>query len=106
MGYNIMAKEITAEKAREIAEKQIPKALWDKIFTNISDMANKGQKKILIDLDGYFGIYSEGRLDPLFQLLCDKLEELGYTPNSPQTNPNKIITIKSLTLIFCPMWQE
>lgn len=77
-----MVKEITAKKARKVAANQIPKELWDKIFASISDAANKGQRKALIDLEGYFNsVYVAGNLltiNPLLSLLLDKLKFFGY----------------------------
>ena len=78
-----MVEEITAKEARKVAANQIPKELWDKIFASISDAANKGQRKALIDLEGYFNsVYVAGNLltiNPLLRLLLDELEFLGYS---------------------------
>lgn len=75
-----MVEEITAKEARKVVANQIPKELWDKIFASISDVANKGQRKALIDLEGYFdSVYVAGNLltiNPLLRLLLDELEFL------------------------------
>lgn len=78
-----MLKKITAAEARKIAGQQIPIILWDKIFKAIFNAANKGQRKALIDLEGYFdSVYVAGNLltiNPLLRLLLDELEFLGYS---------------------------